>query len=74
MVFSIYGLAFLVALCLLDQNFIQYIYLQAEVLVLELRKIPMRIRLEWDIYRIKHDHDRYLKMAEEILKDLNKDV
>jgi hypothetical protein len=73
MIFSIYGLVFLLALLLVDPNIVQFIYLQLELLLLEIRKLPLRIKLEWDIYHIKHDRNRYLKMAEEILKDLNKD-
>lgn len=73
MILSIYGLVFLLALTLLDPNVVQFIYLQVELVLLELRKLPLRLKLEWDIYRIKHDHNRYLRMAEEILKDLKKD-
>jgi hypothetical protein len=73
MLFSIYGLVFLLALLLVEPNVVQFIYLQLELLLLELRKLPLRIRLEWDIYHIKRDRNRYLKMANEILKELNKD-
>jgi hypothetical protein len=71
--FAIYGLVFLLALSLLDPNVVQFIYLQVELVLLELRKLPLRVKLEWDIYHIKNGHARYLKMADEILKDLNKD-
>jgi hypothetical protein len=73
MIFSVYGLVFLLALTLLDPNVVQFIYLQVELVLLEFRKLPLRLKLEWDIYQIKHGRDRYMKMAEQILKDLNKD-
>ena len=38
---------------------------------LELIKIPMLIRLEWDVYWMKRNTNKYLKMAEQIRKDLN---
>ena len=41
-----------------------------QAVALELRKIPMLIRLEWDIFWIKRSKDRYLKMAEKIRKEL----
>ena len=37
---------------------------------LELRKIPLLIRLEWDVFWIKRSKNRYLKMAEKIRKEL----
>ena len=41
-----------------------------QAVALELRKIPLLIRLEWDIFWIKRSKDRYLKMAEKIRKEL----
>jgi len=38
---------------------------------LELIKIPMLIRLEWDVFWMKRNTNKYLKMAEQIRKDLN---
>ena len=35
-----------------------------------LRVLPLRIRLEWDLYWIRHSRDKYLKMAEQITKEL----
>lgn len=38
---------------------------------LELIKIPMLIRLEWDVFWMKRNTNKYLKMAEQIRKDLD---
>lgn len=60
-------------LCLLDDSFTAFVSLVLQGLLLELRKIPMRIRLEWDIFMIKFSRKRHLDMAKQILKDLGKD-
>lgn len=40
-------------------------------IALELRKIPFLIRLEWDVFWIKRNKRKYLKMAEQIRKELD---
>ena len=42
---------------------LRYIYVQ-------IRMIPMRIRLEWSLFWIRHSQRKYLRMAEQIRKDL----
>ena len=42
-----------------------------QAVALELRKIPLLIRLEWDVFWIKRSKNRYLKMAEKIRKELD---
>ena len=37
---------------------------------LELRKIPFRIKLEWDVFWMKRNMSRHLKMAEKLLKEI----
>ena len=61
------ALVFLVAI---DENFAAWAYLQVLRLGLFLRTIPLRLRLEWDIYWMKRNMGKYLKMAEEIRKEI----
>ena len=42
-----------------------------QAVALELRKIPLLLRLEWDIFWIKRNKDHYLKLAEKIRKELD---
>lgn len=53
-----------------DERLTHYVYLQLLRLSQFLRVLPLRIRLEWGIYQIKHSRDKYLRMAEQITKDL----
>ena len=64
---------FLLALCIIDFNIVHYLDLQLRRLGLALRAFPMRLKLEFDIFIIRHNKRKYLKMAQEILKDLQKD-
>ena len=64
---------FLLALCIIDFNIVHYLDLQLRRLGLALRAFPLRLKLEYDIFIIRHNKRKYLKMAEEILKDLQKD-
>lgn len=41
-----------------------------QAISIELRKIPFLIRLEWDVFWIKRNKRKYLKMAEQIRKQL----
>lgn len=69
----IYFFAFLAALCIIDFNIIHFLYLQLKRFELAVEKFFFRIRLEYDIYIIRYNKHKYLKMAQEILKDFNKD-
>lgn len=65
---------FVIALCIIDFNVIRFLDLQLKRAELAVEKFFFRIRLEYDIFMIKRSKDKYLKMAKEILKDLeNKD-
>lgn len=65
---------FVIALCIIDFNVIRFLDLQLKRAELAVEKFFFRIRLEYDIFMIKRNKDKYLKMAKEILKDLeNKD-
>ena len=37
---------------------------------LELRKIPFRIKLEWDVFWMKRNMSRHLKLAKKLLKEI----
>ena len=41
-----------------------------QAIAIELRKIPLLIRLEWDVFWMKRNKRKYLKMAEQIRKQL----
>lgn len=45
-----------------------------QAVAIELRKIPFLIRMEWDIFWIKRNKRKYLKMAEQIRKQLEDDT
>ena len=64
---------FLLALCIIDFNVVKFLDLQLQGLQLALRAFPLRLKLEYDIFIIRYNKRKYLKMAEEILKDLNKE-
>jgi hypothetical protein len=38
--------------------------------LLEIRKVPLRIKLELDLLVIKYNRGRHLRMAKELLKDI----
>ena len=53
-----------------SENRTHFFYLQVLRFSQFLRVLPLRIRLEWDLYWIRHSRDKYLKMAEQITKEL----
>lgn len=65
--------AVVAGLILLDFNFVHFFDLQLKRLWLEARKAPMRIKLEWDIFFMKNDMKKYMRMAEELRKELRID-
>lgn len=65
---------FVIALCVIDFNIVHFIHLQLKRLELAVEKFFFRLKLEWDIYMIKHNKAKYLKMAKEILKEKGIDV
>lgn len=68
------GITFALAvLIILDYNFVHFFDLQLKRLWLFLRKVPIQIKLEWDIYFMKNDMKRYMRMAEELRKELKID-
>ena len=64
-------IAALAILSYLEPKFRFILYIGSEWVWLFIRKIPLRIKLEWEIFLIKRDKDRYLKMAQKILEDLH---
>jgi hypothetical protein len=65
--------AVVAGLIILDFNFVHFFDLQLKRLWLEVRKVPMRLKLEWDIYFMKTDMKKYMRMAEELRKELGVD-
>jgi len=45
-----------------------------EQLFLDARRLPLRLRLEWDIFWIRRNKNRYLDMAKKIQKDLGNET
>lgn len=66
----IFFFAVVIALCVIDFNIVRYIDLQVKRLELAVERFFFMLRLEWDIFFIKRNKERYLDMAKEILKDL----
>lgn len=63
---------FLIALCIIDFNIVHFLYLQFKRLELAVEKFFFRIKLEFDIFIMRYNKRKYLKMAQEILQDLEK--
>ena len=53
-----------------EENRTHFFYLQVLRFSQFLRALPLRLELEWEIYKIKHSRDKYLKIAEQITKEL----
>ena len=60
----------LFTLAFVDQRTLDRVNLQVARFELFLRSLPLRIKLEWEIFLIRRNKAKYLKMAEQILKDL----
>ena len=63
-------LLFLLVLVYLDPEARLTAHILVEQLFLDLRRIPLRLRLEWDIFWIMRNKNKYLKMAQEIRHEL----
>jgi hypothetical protein len=66
----IYFFAFLAALAIVDFNVIRYLWLKWQELGLNIERFLFRLKLEKDILLIRYNKHKYLKMAQDILKDL----
>lgn len=66
-------LLLLFCLAFIDQEALAWINLRVAQLELFLKSLPLRLKLEWEIYQIRHNKDKYLKMADEILKEYRTD-
>ncbi|AGK86730.1 hypothetical protein S-CBP2_0024 [Synechococcus phage S-CBP2] len=73
MINYIYFFVFILALIIIDFNVAHWIYLQYKRFELAVETFFFRIRLEFDIFIIRYNKRKYMKMAQEILKDLEKD-
>lgn len=67
-------LGILVFLCLIDPWFACFLLICFEYAWLQVRKFPLLLRLKWQLFWIKHDQQRYLKLAEQIRKDIDEQV
>ena len=65
--------AVIAGLIILDYNFVHFFDLQLKRLWLSVRKVPVRLKLEWDIYFMKNNMNKYMRMAQEIRKELGVD-
>lgn len=57
-----------------DPWFKELLYILVAAVALELRKIPMLIHLEWDVFWMRHNLNRHLKMAKKIQKELGHEI
>jgi hypothetical protein len=64
-------LGVIAVLCCLDESFTVFVSLVIKAILLEIRKVPLRIKLELDLLSIKYNRGRHLRMAKELLKDIN---
>lgn len=46
------------------------LYIAAETIYLNVRKLPLYLKLRWEIFWIMRSKNRYLKEAEKIMKEL----
>ena len=65
------GLGILVVIAAFDPWFATLLNIFLRWMWIELRILPMRIRLEWSLFWIKRSHKRYERMAEQIRKELD---
>jgi hypothetical protein len=61
------------ALAVVDQNLVRWAVLQVQRLELALEMLAFRVRLEWQIRRDFQDMSKYMRMAEELRKELGID-
>jgi hypothetical protein len=61
------------ALAILDQNLVRWAVLQVQRLELAIEMLAFRVRLEWQIRRDFQDMSKYMRMAEEMRKELGID-
>ncbi len=54
----------------IDPWFKELVYILLLAVRLELRKIPMLIKLEFDVWFMKRNMNRHLKMAKKLLKEI----
>lgn len=64
-------LCLLLVLAFVDQRFLDNLNLQVARLELFFRSLPLRLKLEWDIYFMKNNMKKYIKMAEEIRREID---
>jgi hypothetical protein len=62
-----------IALAVVDQNLVRWAVLQVQRLELTLEMLAFRVRLEWQIRRDFQDMSKYMRMAEELRKELGID-
>lgn len=63
-------LLLLFCLAFVDHETLDWVNLRVAQIELFFKSLPLRLKLEWDIYQIRRNKDKYLKMAEEICKEL----
>ena len=49
-----------------DPWFKELLYILVAAVALELRKIPLLIRMEWDMFWMKRSMSKYIKLAKQI--------
>ncbi|AGK86704.1 hypothetical protein S-CBP42_0054 [Synechococcus phage S-CBP42] len=62
-------LAVLALLAAYDPWFALFLKICLDSIVLEVRKLPLKLKLEWEIYWCKRSMKKYLRMADEIIKE-----
>lgn len=62
-------LAVLALLAAYDPWFALFLKICVDFIVLEAKRIPLKLKLEWEIYWCKRSMKKYLRMADEIIKE-----
>lgn len=68
--FIVCSCAILLAICLVDENIPLYISLQAKLLIVKLKMLSMRMRLEMDFLKIRLNKRKYIEWAKKLEKEL----
>lgn len=73
MTLALYAGCIIVALFILEPLLPDWFDLQQKRINLFFARLVMKARLEWDIYWIANNKKKYLRMAEELRKELGLD-
>lgn len=71
MTYSLYAVAVIIALYILEPLLPEWLSLQLQRLSLFFSTSLFRLKMEWELYLIKYQKKKYERMAADILRDLH---